>query len=142
MVHVSWKLSNDSGRLSIYNWRLVDFLELFHDETVERLTIYWISKDKDFKSVLTEPISAMRARQHLLAVEVAVNSVELTLSNGFEVDSNLEDEIFCSTLKVHRFRNLLSRIKSSVKEVKSAREPEPAELLPARFWDVQEMEGD
>lgn len=57
--------------------------------------MYWLDGEKDFVTSLLKPVQVAELNFQFDGLDVQILTVEIELDNGFVIDSNLIDELFC-----------------------------------------------
>lgn len=137
MVQISMRISKEQCQLAIYNLALIDLLSLFENQLVESLIIYWISEHKNHRSQLQRPVAVGHIQKHLKALAPGMISVELRLSNGLGLDSNLTDEVFCSKADVRFIKRLAEQVTKP--EFTASMNHVKPQLLGMDIWKTEEL---
>ena len=121
--------------LSIFNMHLNAFLSLFKDNTVTKLRIFWIDGEKDMMSSLQHPIQAGTFDFRFEGIDIQILTVEVELDNGFIIDSNLMDELFCRVTPNYPIEDLENKIrKLDAKALIHNEAPMSMNTLPSESW--------
>lgn len=95
-IEVSYQPFNSKYQLLyVHNMPLSNFLHIFRDCEFKELRIYWLDGDKDFVSHARPCCPVFNITSCMQGVDALISAIEISLSNGFLIDSNLVDEIFC-----------------------------------------------
>jgi len=121
--------------LSVFNVHLNAFLSLFKENMVTKLRIFWIDGEKDMMSSLQHPIQAGTFDFRFEGIDIQILTVEVELDNGFIIDSNLMDELFCRVTPSYPIEDLEDKIRKLDAEALIHNEaPMSMNTLPSESW--------
>ncbi len=106
--------NNKHKLLRVNNIHLIHFLSALEACLIEELKIYWLDLEKDFVSSAKPSCPVFDITTCMQGVDVLISTVEIKLSNGFLIDSNIEDKIFCRIPTDCEVSPLSRKIKKSV----------------------------
>lgn len=99
--------------LSVYNFHVNAFLSHFPTSYITDLRMYWIDGEKDYMTRLKEPVPIHSLNFIFDGFDIQILTVEIELDNGFLIDTNLSEELFCRVPPDFPVEVLIDEIKNT-----------------------------
>ncbi|NQZ76206.1 MAG: hypothetical protein HRT61_08860 [Ekhidna sp.] len=127
--------------LSVYNFHVNAFLYLFPEAIITDLRMYWIDGDKDCMTKLLMPVPIHTLNFNFDGFDIQILTVEIELNNGFLIDTNLSDELFCRVPPDYPVDELIEIIKQTDQQSNFNTSRETISSLAETAWQTTVING-